>query len=53
MSRIDDLEQRIADLEAEIGTRRGRPGFRASTALDPGPRGDQYEGPYGYGSQVR
>lgn len=64
MSRIDDLEERIAALEYEVGTRRGRPGFRAGTArpaLSQGgisglgilPDYTADSGPYGYGSQDR
>lgn len=58
MSRIDDLEERIAALEYEVGTyRSGRPGFRAS-ATRPARTGESvhlidYHGPYGYGSQDR
>lgn len=57
MSRIDDLEERIAALEYEVGTHRGgRPGFRASTTR-PAHTGESihadYTGPYGYGSQER
>lgn len=59
MSRLDQLEQRIADLEADMDVQRGRPGFRESIAgrqhyLDaPVPPRDNYYGPYGHGSQDR
>lgn len=53
MSRLDDLEQRIAALEDEVGTKRGRPGFHAAAASGYVPGHDLHEGPYGYGSQDR
>lgn len=55
MSRLDQLEQRIADLEADMGVQRGRPGFRASVASHPvyPAHPGLHDGPYGYGSQDR
>lgn len=52
MGRISELERRVQALENEVySPTSGRPGFHEDAML--AGRSDDYEGPYGYGSQIR